>query len=209
METHKLKKMKLFFDTETTGIAPKGAHWESDFEQFPFIVQLSWKRSDQDFVNDFIIKPEGYEIPQEATDVHGISTMKALTEGVKFDEVVNKFLTDVHKAEKVICHNIYFDTSNIKANILKIVKENPKDDIEVVKEYMNEALHKDKRVDTMMKTINFCKIPFKNGRGGYKWPKLEELYDKLFNASFNAHNSKDDVLATERCYNELVSQGII
>jgi DNA polymerase III epsilon subunit-like protein len=193
--------MILFFDTETTGIAPKGANWETDFNLFPYIVQLSWKRSDQDQVKDYIIRPEGYEIPAEATVIHGITTQRALDEGEFFNRVAFEFMVDCKEADKIVGHNIYFDTSNIKANVMR-----QGDNVFI--EDMIIALAKEKRIDTMMKTIKFCNIPFKDGKG-QKWPTLVELHTKLFNESFPAHNSMYDVLATEKCFNKLVELKVI
>ena len=200
--------MYVVFDTETTGVATKGAEYEKNYDQYPHIVSLSWKTSESTEVNDFIIKPEGYEIPKEASDIHGITTEIALEKGIPFKEVVYKFKDAVIKAEKVIGHNIYFDTSNIKANVIRMLIDEEKNTEDAFYADICMALDKKKRVDTMMKTIKFCAIPFSNGRG-CKWPKLEELYFKLFNETFNAHNSKDDVLATERCYLKLIEIGII
>ena len=107
------------------------------------------------------------------------------------------------EAEKIIAHNGYFDISITKANVWREIES------DVFRATTIKSFHKDKRIDTMMKTIKFCALPFPNGRGGFKWPKLEELYFKLFNESFPAHNAKEDVLATERCYLELVKRGII
>lgn len=202
--------MTLFFDTETTGIAPKGANWETDYKLFPHIVQLSWKRSDQDEVKDYIIKPEGYEIPEETTAIHGITTEKALKEGDFFENVIRLFIKDCLEADKIVGHNIYFDTSNLKANVLRHVEISgeygPFD--KKWSEQIIHALNKDKRIDTMMKTVKFCSIPFSNGKGN-KWPTLIELHRKLFNEDFPAHNSKHDVLATEKCFNKLVELNII
>ena len=50
----------------------------------------------------------------------------------------------------------------------------------------------------MMKTIKFVNAKYENGRGG-KFPRLEELYTKLFNETFDAHNALEDVKATLRC----------
>ena len=193
--------MNVTLDTETTGLPPKGTHWEKDFMQFPYIVQLSWKRSDQNNVNDFIIN-NGVDIPESATAIHGITTEMANQSQISFMDIIPEFMFDCLNAEKIIAHNGYFDISIIKANLFRFY-EGP-----LLRSQMIRALHKDKRVDTMMKTIKFCAIPFPNGRG-LKWPKLEELYIKLFNESFPAHNAKEDVLATERCYLELVKRGII
>jgi len=190
-----------FFDTETTGIPPNGANWETDYKSFPYIVQLSWKRSGMDYINDFIIDND-IEIPKEATEVHGISTEMAKTMGRSPEDILPFFIYDCLASEKIAAHNIYFDTSIIKANILRYFGKGS------LHEKALMALDKDKRIDTMMSTISFCNIPFSNGRGK-KWPKLEELYFKLFGETFNAHNAKDDVLATERCYVELVKRKIL
>ena len=202
--------MIVFFDTETTGIPVKGSNWETDYNSFPYIVQLSWKRSDQDEVKDFIVKPEGYEIPEFASQIHGITTERALAEGDYFENVIRHFISDCLDAEKIVGHNIYFDTSNLKANVCRYVEKNGDSgpfDVEWIDKIV-DALDKSKRIDTMMKTVKFCNIPFPNGKG-QKWPTLIELYDKLFNEEFPAHNSKFDVLATERSYYELVKLGIL
>lgn len=31
----------LFFDTETTGIPDRAAHWDTDFMDYPHVVQLA------------------------------------------------------------------------------------------------------------------------------------------------------------------------
>lgn len=104
-----------------------------------------------------------------------------------------------------IGHNIYFDSSIIKANVLRMLYWNNKIDVKL-KEEVWRLLDKDRRVDTMKGTISFCNIP---GKYGAKWPKLTELHQKLFNEGFNAHNSKDDVDATYKCYIKLKELGVL
>lgn len=73
----------LFFDTETTGIIPKGVNDPCrQTAAYPHVVQLSWKIGDKE--GDFIIRPEGFTIPDEAAKVHGITTEKALAEGIPY-----------------------------------------------------------------------------------------------------------------------------
>ena len=194
----------LVFDIETTGLPPKDAHWKTDYIKFPYIVQIAWKRSDR-FVNHFIIKPESYEIPEESTKIHGITDKQARDKGEYFNIIISKFIKNCYLADKIIGHNIYFDTSIIKANILRYSKINNMADMS---NYINMVLHKSKRIDTMMSTIKFCGIKQKNGKG-LKYPSLEELYYKLFGGTFDAHNAVNDVIATEKCYNKLVKMGII
>lgn len=201
--------MILTFDCETTGLPAKGAKWESDFMHFPHIVQLSWHCSGENHIEDFIIRPEGYIIPKEATLIHGISHEKAMNEGTPLEVVLGLFIRDALRAVKVVGHNVYFDSSIIKANVLRISMKKP--DLQAYKwnEKIRIALDKSKRICTMQKSIKFCSIPFPSGRGGIKWPTLIELHEKLFHESFPAHNSKEDVLATVRCFDRLVELGVI
>lgn len=190
----------LFFDVETTGLPEKGAKWETDFEKFPDIVQIAWKFGDVE--KDYIIKPNGYEIPEEAAKIHGITTEMALEHGVEFEIALGEFYDDALKHPLVCAHNIYFDTSIIKANTLKHLGRKYFDEVE-------KALDKSKRIDTMMKTIKFVGACFANGRPG-KFPSLEELYAKIFNGDvFDAHDALEDVIALARCLPELVKADII
>ena len=95
-----------FFDCETTGVPAKGLKWDADFEQFPHVVQLAWSLGDKE--KSYIIKPDNYEIPPETTAIHGITTERAIAEGVPFAEVVDEFLADANAAPLVCAHNIYF-----------------------------------------------------------------------------------------------------
>jgi DNA polymerase-3 subunit alpha len=83
---------ELFFDTETTGLPIKGAKYDTDFMSFPHIVQLSWYFDGQ--FKDFIIKPDGYEIPEDVSKIHGITNEIALKRGVSFDQVILSFIDD-------------------------------------------------------------------------------------------------------------------
>lgn len=47
---------------------------------------------------------------------------------------------------------------------------------------------------------NYCAIP---GNYGYKWPRLEDLYRKLFGRNFaGAHDAMSDIQATKECFFE-------
>lgn len=190
----------LIFDTETTGLPPKGAKYDTDFMQFPRVVQLAWQFNGE--LKNYIVKPFGWEIPEEATKVHGITTERAIKEGLPFQTIMDEFIHDCQQAEKIIGHNIYFDTSIIKSNILRMKMPRFFENI------VEPALHKDKRICTMYKTIKFVGAKFPDGRPG-KFPRLEELYEKLFNETFPAHDAAEDVKATARCVDELVKLQLI
>jgi len=60
---------------------------------------------------------------------------------------------------------------------------------------------------TMQNTTDLLQIP---GPYGYKFPKLMELHEYLFDQSFDgAHDALADVTATMNCYFELEKRGLI
>ena len=200
-EINDIMKDVLTFDCETTGLPPKGAKWDVDFAEFPNIVQLAWAVNEKE--RSYIIKPEGWEIPEVSTEVHGITAERANAEGVPFADIIGEFLEDCEKARLLVGHNIYFDTSIVKAMILRIMGR------EYYDAKAEDALFKGKRIDTMMKIIKFVGALYANGRPG-KYPKLEELYNKCFpGETFPAHDALEDVRACKRCILVLVENGII
>lgn len=174
----------LFFDVETTGLIQKGHNWEVHYNEFPYIVQIAWIVGDVQ--NEHIIKPETWHIPDDVVKIHGINEDRAICEGESNREVLTNFLEDAKKADVIVGHNIYFDTSIIKANLLRLGV----DKIEI-----SDALHKDKRFCTMQKSRKLFG----------KWPKLTELHQSLFSIDMeDAHTALGDVKATKRCYEELI-----
>lgn len=118
-EINDIMKDVLTFDSETTGVPRKGAKWDVDFAEFPNIVQLAWSINGKE--RSYIIKPDGWIIPDEAIAVHGITNERANAEGVPFADIIDEFLEDCEKARLLVGHNIYFDTSIVKAMILRIM----------------------------------------------------------------------------------------
>lgn len=187
----------LILDIETTGLPKKGDTYDVNFMDFPYIVSMAWKVNDSP-VEEFVINQEGREIPKEASDINGITTKETNESKFFLPEILSKLLL-MPKPDYVIGHNIYFDTSIVKANVLRLIKEGrmPQELFAEIEDF----LHKDKRIDTMRKSIKFC------GIGAF--PKLSVLYQKLFNEEYFAHNNLNDVEATYRCYMKLKELGII
>lgn len=202
MEKYTVEQDVCFFDAETTGLADK-LRWDKDFDLFPNLVSLSWILNGVE--KNYIIYPDGWTIPNDATEIHGITTQYALEHGTKLEIVIADFAEDILHSTFVSAHNIYFDSSVIKANVLKHLGQSFYDEYKI-----EEGLYKGKRVDTMMKTIKFVGAPYPSGRKGNKFPSLLELYAKLFpGETFEAHNSLKDCRALKRCLPVLIDLGII
>ena len=183
--------MYLFFDTETTGIPRNYKAPASDLRNWPRLVQIAWLLADEQANEvasaEYIIKPEGFAIPQDAARIHGISTEMAMQNGVDLKTVLNAVTPSIANASVLIAHNIQFDEKILGAEFLRAGYPN-----------FVETKH---RKCTMQSATDYCRLP---GRYGYKWPSLAELHMKLFGESFEgAHRALADVRACARCYFEL------
>lgn len=101
----------LFYDTETTGIPLYDQ--PSDDPRQPHIVQLGAILVDLDARKeiaclDLIVKPDGWEIPADTTQVHGITTEHARDVGVPESLAVDMLLA-LCGQRKRIGHNEPFD----------------------------------------------------------------------------------------------------
>jgi len=188
----------LFFDTETTGLPRNWQASSSDLENWPRLVQIAWvlyENGVETSSRDFIIKPEGFSIPIDASNIHGITTERAEREGVVLQLVLNEFQDLVARADFLVAHNISFDEKIVGAEFLR-------------KNMPNDLVSK-KTICTKEISTNFCAIPSVHGRSGYKWPKLSELHLKLFGAELvDFHNALADVNAVVKCFWELKKRGI-
>jgi DNA polymerase-3 subunit alpha len=192
--------MFIIFDTETTGLPQNYNAPLSDTDNWPRMVQLAWQLHDDLGelleVKNFIVKPEGYTIPFNAEKIHGISTERALKQGMPLTHVINEFLSDLKRAKFNVGHNIEFDINIVGCEMFRVGID-PKEITQVAK------------IDTKDEGTDFCALP--GGKGGkFKWPTLTELHQKLFGEAFNeAHNASADVEATARCFLELIRLEVI
>jgi DNA polymerase-3 subunit epsilon len=189
--------MLLFFDTETTGLPKNWKAPVTDLNNWPRMVQLAYLLFDSNGnrISDgnYIVKPNGFTIPNDAFQVHGISNERASREGVSLESVLRDFQILIEQATFIVAHNIDFDEKVVGAEFLRC--------------NMPNSLNSKGKICTMKSSIDFCAI---DGPYGYKWPKLSELHHKLFNTHFEeAHNAELDIAATAKCFWELTSRGVI
>ncbi len=190
--------MYLFFDTETTGLPRNWRASLTDFDNWPRLVQIAWILCDEQGNEiesaNYIVKPNGFIIPDMVVKVHGITTERALSEGIELKEALQKFMAVLAKAKVLIAHNIDFDE--------KIVA------VELLRENFQTNLASINKICTKEISTDFCKLPGR--RGGYKWPTLAELHFTLFNCNYeDAHDAGNDVKACQKSFFELQKRGVI
>ena len=187
--------MYLIFDTETTGLPKRWDAPITDTDNWPRCIQIAWQLHDAmgNVVEheDYLVQPEGFNIPYDAEKIHGISTDLAQQQGVPLAHVLEKFNAALAKTTFVVGQNVGFDLNIMGAEFHRGGVTNNLQELPVL--------------DTCTElTANLCKLP--GGRyGRFKLPTLTELHQFLFNAPFSeAHNATADVEATTRCFLELI-----
>jgi len=191
--------MFLIYDTETTGLPRNFEAPVTDLENWPRVVQLAWQLHDVEGklieAKDFLIRPDNFTIPYNASKVHGITTELALQDGVDLGSVLDAFQEVISRSTFIVGHNITFDVRIMGSEYIRAGRENPLDGRPLI--------------DTETAAVEYCALPGGRG-GGFKWPNLGELHQKLFGEGFpDAHNAAADVVATARCFLELLRLQII
>lgn len=183
-----MKEGRVFiFDTETTGLIPRGV-MPSESEKWNVcrIVQIAWEIYDQvtqELIarESYIIRPDGFEVPQRVAEIHGITTERALEEGVDIHVVFHALRERMSSFDTVVAHNIAFDDKVLLSELFRYDQHD-----------LVSAWTAKKKVCTMLM-----------GANGKKWPKLIELYQRLFgeeDPGVTLHRADADVAICAKCY---------
>jgi DNA polymerase III epsilon subunit-like protein len=181
--------MLLFFDTETTGkadfqAAPDAAHQ-------PRLVQFAALLTDANGKElasaNLVIKPNGFTIPREASEIHGITTEHALAVGVDCAVARHLYRAWWNAAATIIAHNIEFDLLIMDGELFRHAGG-------------RKAWGAARETFCTMRAMTpVCKLPGTYGR--YKWPRLQEAHKHCFGVEFDgAHDALADVRACARVY---------
>lgn len=180
----------LVFDTETTWFIDKK---NPNLDTQPYIIQFAWifgELKDGKFIeikriNQFI-KPK-ISIPYASSQVHHIYDID-VKNAPSIEEYIDDFLSIINESNIIIWHNIEYDEDMIKLELKRLGREF---------EYRPQQV-----LCTMKQTVDYCKLPGNWER--FKYPKLWELYKKLFWEYFIwAHDAIVDVEATLKAFLEL------
>ena len=101
--------------------------WKDGGSRDGRIVEIAWMVFDRDMKclesKQYLLKPHGYDrIAQKATAVHGITTERAVDDGVDAQHVIDEFTAILNKLPSngfVIAHNMEHEDSIFKCNLNK------------------------------------------------------------------------------------------
>jgi len=178
----------LFFDTETTGLPD----WKvpSDSEHQPHIVQLGIILADAESKKiissvDAIIKPDGWTIPEEMTEIHGISHEMAMDCGIRETTAIDTLL-QMWGDKTRVCHNRTFDQRIIRIALKRY---------QYGEDVMDQWGDKEDFQCTMLMAKPIMELP-PYGKYGYKNPRLEQAYEFFTGKTLeNAHSAMADTQA--------------
>lgn len=180
----------LLFDTETTGL-PKQRNRSAteDPNNWPEPVSISWVVTEGSKIlraKSYIVKPNGWQIPQESVQIHGIPQEMAQTNGFDLNHILGEFIRDLRTVDVVIAHNLDFDKNVITATAIKCKND-------------HALLWPSLEFCTMEHSRVLCKLPLlsTNALFKFKSPKLSELYKHIFNQEpqkLLLHSSLGDVM---------------
>lgn len=210
------KKTILIFDVETSGLLPKKDKSNPNhipIEDYPYILQLSYALYDissnqlLDTYDTYINVKKEVEISDKITELTGI-TRRSCNKGCSMVEALIEFYKAYISSEVIVAHNIDFDKKMIlielERNRQEIIRSSP--ECMTIFNSTYEELNGVEHYCSMRKGTVITNIIVPSKYPGkppsLKWPRLNELYAKLFDGETveGLHNAIVDVLVCLRCY---------
>ena len=203
-----INKKVLFYDLETTGIikTPRGVKPEEEYPNYEEldkydaarIVSIGWIYNEKfnynyeieiKDINEKIIKPNGFLIPDESVKIHGITNDKANNKGKDILKILKKIGKIIKECEYIIGYNIYYDVNVLLSELYRNGRN------KTIKKILN--LKEEKKIICIGQlSSNFAKPDGFTKYSTYAIPKQIDVYKKCFGKELvNAHNAKFDVLA--------------
>ncbi len=149
--------MYLIFDTETTGLPKRWDAPITDTDNWPRCIQIAWQLHDAmgNCIEhqDYLVQPEGFNIPYDAEKIHGISTELAQEQGVPLADVLEKFNTVLSKTKFVVGQNVGFDLNIMGAEFVRGDVANPLQELPVLDTC---TAHTVRICQTIQRTTNNC-----------------------------------------------------
>lgn len=187
----------LVLDTETTGLPRNYRAPATDVNNWPRMIQIAWLvYDDQGCLLErqcHTIRPQGFTIPPDATAVNGITNEIARRTGRELESVLLLLSSALESVGCVVAHNANFDINVIGAEYCRLRIPNP---------FTSKTI-----ICTMESATDLCRIP---GPYGFKYPRLNELFLRLFHREPEGHHDAEtDAAAAAECFWEMRRLGIV
>ena len=185
------RDLLMFVDTETSGVPVDQTASYKNIDNWPRIKQISWLIYDKE---EQLCASHNYVISDEEPSIQINSPDYVPKTVLPIHQVLKRFLNFLRYCDVIVGHNIQYDVHVILSELYRYGMDTDK-------------LSSIQQFCTMQNGVRAC--GFETGMGE-RYPKLQELYSKLFHQPFeNAHDAYCDVKATADCFWALFSKGIL
>lgn len=180
----------LFVDTETVDIPQDTSRPINDIDNWPAIRQIAWIICNE---NREIVEQHNYVTSSiRPVDDSGVDYCPQETKPIH--KIIPLLMQGLESSVYLIGHNVDYDAKVIAAEMYRLG-------------YDTGTIESIPQICTMRHSVNYCYFA---GRVDSRFPKLQELYTKLFHEPFiNAHDAYCDIIATFQCFWALVDKDII
>lgn len=184
--------MKVFVtDTESTGLPDW--HAPSESEHQPHLCEIAAILLDDDTGEvlaafDTLIKPDGWVILPEMTEIHGITMERAMAEGIPEKLALEQAIALWRQADRRVCHNEVFDARMYRIGIKRFWPGTPEEVDAFAEEWSKAERYCTMRTSTKRAT-------------GRKFQKLTEAHEHFVGKPLEgAHEALYDALGCARLY---------
>ncbi len=177
--------LEFVFDLETSGL-PKRKHFYDDVR----IVTIAWiliDAKDKNIISQeyYVIKPDGFDIPEDSILIHGITNEFAKTHGVEISIMFERLYKAIKSCQTIISYNINFDYNVLKSSLIYY------EQFDLLEEIMKKT-----QVCAMLMAQVHMQSPF--------YPKLSEAYHYVLRKKItDAHNALGDTISCYKLYKAL------
>ena len=185
------EKCILFVDTETTGIPIDQSYSFKNIDNWPTIRQIAWIIYKKDGT---LVSKNNYSMSPDNSPAISLNTQYQPNVIKPIYEVLDYFLQSIRQCDVIVGHNISYDVQVILCELYRYGKDTS--ELESIQQFC-----------TMRNAITICGF---DTRRGERYPKLQELYSKLFHRPFEgAHDAYCDIKATADCFWALFTKGML
>lgn len=180
----------LILDTETSGLPIRNRYKYYNPKLIKYyknsrIIEIAYNIIDNNgnVLSNYntLIIPDNFEITN--SEFHGITNEMCINKGKTIEKTLMRINDDVDKynVKNIVSHNIEFDINILLSECYRC------------NSLLTNKLLKCNTYCTMLNGQEYMNV--------YKWPKLEQLYEYLFNKKINQeHRAKSDMEYCMECY---------
>lgn len=187
----------LLVDVETNGLFNYSL--PADAPGQPRVAQIGMIFVDHAFKieaeHEFLVKPEGWEMSEEASKVTGLTTEFLKANGGPIAEALALYNAGIDARRVIVGHNVEYDTKCLRG--------------ENRRAGLDDRYMQTRTICTMRASTEICQIPPNGNRGGYKWPKLSEACVFFHIDQPGGHTALDDARSAFAIMLKLVERGAL